>query len=68
MAKGLGVLVAELVAWALTATAAFAEGRWQALENNPGCVQMSASGYKQTFWEVRQRVLWVPKIHAALRR
>ena len=38
MAKVLGVPVAALVAWVLTATAAVAEGRWQQLENNPSCV------------------------------
>ena len=38
MAKILGVLVAALVAWALTAAAALAEhGRWQQVENNPSC-------------------------------
>ncbi len=42
MAKVLGVLGAALVAWALTATAAVAEGRWQQLENNPSCIVWNA--------------------------
>ncbi len=37
MARVLGVLAVALVAWALTATAAVAEGRWQQLENDPSC-------------------------------
>ena len=41
-AKFLGVLVAVLVAWGSAATAALAEGRWQALENNPSCVVWNA--------------------------
>ncbi len=46
MAKVLGVLVAALVAWALTATAAVAEGRWQALGNNPSCVVWNDYGWR----------------------
>ncbi len=42
MARVLGVLVVLLLPWALTATAAVAEGRWQALENNPSCVVWNA--------------------------
>ena len=42
MARVLGVLAVALVAWALTATAAIVEGRWQQLENNPSCVVWNA--------------------------
>jgi hypothetical protein len=43
MAKFLGVLVAALVTWALTATAALAEeGRWQQLENKASCIAWNA--------------------------
>ncbi len=37
MAKVLGAVAAALMAWALTASVAVAEGRWQRLENNPSC-------------------------------
>ncbi len=43
MARVLGVLAVALVAWALTATAAVVEGRWQQLENNPSCVVWNAN-------------------------
>ncbi len=46
MAKDLGVLVAAQFAWALTATEAVAEGRWQQLENNPSCIVWNDYGWR----------------------
>ncbi len=47
MAKVMGVLVAALVVWALTASAALAEeGRWQQLENNQSCVVWNDYGWR----------------------